>query len=279
MNATLSRLTREVATLRARAVPPLQPMTPIEMAERLGITLDDWQRDALHCPAQRVLLNIHRQGGKSLLMALLGLHTIVSRPHSLVLTISPTERQSGLLFRQLLAFYRQLGAQPPALIENRLSLELSNGSAVFALPGSEANIRGFSAVDLILADEASRIPDALMGAVRPMLSTSNGRLIAASTPAGMRGWWHGAWVDGGDDWRRFEVRADACPRISPDFLAAERRALPRLIYQAEYECAFVETADAVFSHADIAAALVEGLPFVRLFSEEELEMHDAVHIA
>lgn len=207
-------------------------------------------------------------------MALMGLHTILSRPHSLVLTISPTERQSGLLFRRLLGFYRQLGSQPPALIENRLSLELSNGSAVFALPGSESNIRGFSAVDLILADEASRIPDSLMGALRPMLSTSNGRLVAASTPAGCRGWWHGAWVDGGDDWRRFEVRADACPRISSEFLAAERRALPRLIFQAEYECQFVETADQVFSRADINAALVEGLPFVRLFTDEEMEMPD-----
>jgi hypothetical protein len=64
-----------------------------------------------------------------------------------------------------------------------------------------------------------------------------------------------------------------CPRISSDFLAAERRALPRLIYQAEYECAFTETADQVFSHADIRAALVEGLTFVRLFSDEELR-HD-----
>jgi hypothetical protein len=274
VNATLSRLERELALMRAQVAPPPEPMTPIDMADRLGISLDGWQRDALQSTAQRLLLNIHRQGGKSLLMALMGLHAIVSRPHSLVLTISPTERQSGLLFRRLLGFYRQLGSQPPALIENRLSLELANGSAVFALPGSEANIRGFSAVDLILADEAARIPDSLMGAVRPMLSTSNGRLVAASTPAGCRGWWHGAWVDGGDDWRRFEVRADACPRISPEFLAAERRALPRLIYQAEYECQFTETADQVFSRADIAAALVEGLASVRLFTDEELEMHD-----
>jgi hypothetical protein len=274
MNATLARLTREVAVMRAQAAPPPHPMTPLEMAERLGIALDDWQTDALQSTAPRLLLNVHRQGGKSLLMALMGLHAIVSRPHSLVLTISPTERQSGLLFRQLLGFYRQLGSQPPALIENRLSLELANGSAVFALPGSEANIRGFSAVDLILADEASRIPDSLMGAIRPMLGVSDGRLIAASTPAGMRGWWHGAWVDGGDDWQRFEVRADACPRISAEFLAAERRALPRLIYQAEYECQFTETADQVFSRADIAAAMVEGLATVRLFTDDEMELHD-----
>src|SRR5688572_7911640 len=136
MNATIARIRRELVLMRAQVAPSPQPMTPLEMAERLGISLDDWQRDALHSTAQRMLLNIHRQGGKSLLMALMGLHAIVSRPRSLVLTISSTERQSGLLFRRLLGFYRQLGSQPPALIENRLSLELANGSAVFALPGS-----------------------------------------------------------------------------------------------------------------------------------------------
>lgn len=272
MNATLTRLTREVATLRARAIPPADPMTARETAAALGLQLDPWQTTALESNARRLLLNIHRQGGKSLLMAIIGLHAILSTPNTLVLTISPTERQSGLLFRRLLEFYRQLGSPVPALIENRLSLELANGSAVFALPGSESNIRGFSAVNLILADEASRIDDSLLAAVRPMLGVSDGRLIAASTPAGQRGWWHSGWVDGGDDWQRFEVRAEACPRISADFLAAERRALPRLIYQAEYECQFTETADAVFARADIAAALVEGLASVRLFNDEEL--HD-----
>ena len=137
-----------------------------------------------------------------------------------MLTISPTERQSALLFRQIMRFYRDLGSPVPALIENRLSLELANGSAVYALPGSEANIRGFSSVALMLADEAARIPDSLVAAMRPMLGASDGRLIAASTPAGQRGWWWQAWTEGGDDWERFEVRADTCPRLSPAFLAA-----------------------------------------------------------
>ena len=267
MNATLSRLQRDVTLLRSQLAPPPAPMPILDMAARLGLTLDSWQFAAVQSEAPRVLLNIHRQGGKSLLMALLGLHAILSQPRSLVLTISPTERQIGLLFRQLLDFYRQLGSPVPSTIENRLSLELANGSTVYALPGSEANIRGFSGVDLILADEASRIDDAMMGAVRPMFSVSNGRLIAASTPAGQRGWWFMRGVEGGDDWQRFEVRADQCPRISADFLAAERRALPSLIYQAEYACQFVETTDAVFRFEDIQAALSPGLIGIRLFTE------------
>jgi hypothetical protein len=264
VSAALSRLSREMALLRARVQPPAAPLSAIEIAERLGLRLDPWQREAAQSTAQRVLLNIHRQGGKSLLMALLGLQAIL-QPRRLVLTISPTERQSGLLFRQLLGFYRRLGSPVPATIENRLSLELVNGSAVYALPGSESNIRGFSGVNLILADEAARIPDELVAACRPMLSVSQGRLVAASTPAGQRGWWHAGWIDGGDDWQRFDVRAEQCPRITAEFLAAERRALPSLVYQAEYECAFVETEDAVFRYEDIQAALTPELAGVRLF--------------
>ena len=266
----LTAVAHRVDAVAASFAPPVEPMTAVEMAARLGLNLDDWQFDALCTDARQLLLNIHRQGGKSLVMALLGLHAILSAPNTLVLMISPTERQSGLLFREMLGFYRRLGAPIPALITNRLSLELADGSAVFALPGSETNIRGFSAVTLILADEAARIPDALMGAVRPMIAITNGRLIAASTPAGCRGWWHSAWRDGGPDWRRFEVRADACPRISAGFLAAEQRALPRLVYQAEYENAFVETEDAVFGFADIQAALTSGLTGIRPFVEETI---------
>lgn len=269
---SVATIERRIASVSARLAPPAAPMSAQEMAGALRLDLDPWQGTALESTAPRLLLNIHRQGGKSLVMALLGLHAILSRPHSLVLTVSPTERQSALLYRRLLWFYHQLGSPVPATIENRLSLELANGSAVYALPGSEANVRGFAAVNLLLVDEASRVPDDLLAAIRPMLAISEGRLIAASTPFGQRGWWYQAWSEGQDDWERFEVPATACPRISPAFLDAERRALPKLIFDAEYLCQFTETADAVFARADIAAALVEGLGGIRLFDDGDLHV-------
>lgn len=269
MNATLSRLSRDLVMLRAQVALPAAPLTASDIAARLGIVLDPWQVRAAESTAPRLLLNCARQSGKSRLMALLGLAAVLSRPRTLVLTISPTERQSGLLFRQLLDDYHRLGAPVPATIENRLSLELANGSAVFALPGSESNIRGFAAVDLILADESSRIDDSLMGAVRPMLAVSNGRLIAASTPAGQRGWFFDGWSEGGSDWQRFQVRAEECPRIGAEFLAAERRALPNLVFRSEYCCEFVETADSVFRFDDVQAAL-SSMPCVSLFGEETI---------
>src|SRR5215213_6349159 len=100
-------------------------------------------------------------------------------------------------------YYRRLGRPVPAATENKLSLELANGSEVHALPGDEGGIRGFSGVTLLLVDEASRVPDQLMAAVRPMLAVSGGRLVTMSTPWGKRGWWHEEWANGGDGWKRY----------------------------------------------------------------------------
>ena len=54
-------------------------------------------------------------------------------------------------------------------------------------------MRGIPAVNLIVIDEAARIDDELMAAVRPMMATCDGCLFALSTPAGKRGWFYEQW--------------------------------------------------------------------------------------
>jgi hypothetical protein len=90
-----------------------------------------------------------------------------------------------------------------------------------------------------------------------MLAISGGSLIALSTPFGKRGWWHHAWAEEGEDWRRVEVPATQCPRIRPDFLAAERRALGDWWYRQEYACAFSDTTDQLFGYDLVQAAVSE----------------------
>ena len=55
-----------------------------------------------------------------------------------------------------------------------------------ALPGDEETIRGHSGAALLVLDEASRIPDVLYKAVRPILAVSGGTRMALSTPFGAR---------------------------------------------------------------------------------------------
>ena len=121
--------------------------------------------------------------------------------------------------------------------------------------GVVATIRGFSAVDLVIEDEAARVSDETYLAIRPMLVVSGDRLILMSTPFGKRGHFFDAWANGGDAWERTEITAGQCPRISDHFLEQERTALGEWRFRQEYFCKFVEGDDQVFLHDAIARAI------------------------
>jgi hypothetical protein len=234
-------------------------LDPVQLAQRAGLTPDDWQAAVLRSQAPRLLLNVTRQGGKSSVAAVLGVHTAMYEAGAPVLILSPSQRQSVETFRKVTATYGALGQPVPIEAESVLRLELENGSRVIALPGKEATVRGISAVKLLIIDEAARVSDALYHAVRPMLAVSGGRLIAMSTPAGRRGWWHKEWSEG-VGWQRVEIYADQCPRIPPEFLAEERATLPQWIFEQEYFGVFHDPEGSAFSYDAIAAAFAETVP-------------------
>jgi hypothetical protein len=186
-----------------------------------------------------------RQAGKSQVAAALALRVALLRRRALVLLLSPSLRQSAELFRKVLDLFGALRRPVGVRAESALRLELANGSRVLSLPESERTVRGFSAVNLLVADEASRISDDLYRAIRPMLATSGGALVALSTPFGRRGWFFRAW-DEEPDWRRVRVKAEECPRISREFLEEERRTLGERYYSQEYGCEFVAVEGQVF---------------------------------
>ncbi len=220
-----------------------------------GLIPDPWQADLLAGCPRRALLLCSRQAGKSSIASAIALQVAMLEPHSLVLLLSPTLRQSGELFKDKLSrLYHGLGQPVAATQETALTLTLANGSRIISLPGNEEGIRGYSGVSLLIIDEASRVPDALYYSVRPMLAVSGGRLVALTTPFGKRGWFHEEW-DRGQGWERVKVRADECPRIKPEFLEAERNSLGERWYRQEYLCSFEETTDSVFAQSDIDAAL------------------------
>jgi hypothetical protein len=89
-----------------------------------------------------------------------------------------------------------------------------------------------------------------------MLAVSGGRLILLSTPNGQRGHFYEAW-ESDEDWECVKVPATECPRITPEFLAAELAALGKTWFSQEYECQFVETVDAVFRMDDIERSITD----------------------
>src|SRR5579862_9075760 len=141
---------------------------PSRILTAKGLTPDPWQRDLLLSNERQMLLNCSRQSGKSTVVSALALHQALIYPSSLILLLSPSQRQSFELYRKVRDAFRDLKAPIPTLQESESRRELANGSRIISLPGKEETIRSFSGVSLIILDEAARIPDDLYRSVRPM---------------------------------------------------------------------------------------------------------------
>lgn len=226
-----------------------------KLSERAGLTPDPWQARLLRSKASQTLVNCSRQIGKSETTATLATHTAIYRAGAVILLLSPSLRQSGLLFAKVKRRLKDLGGEFAELeTDNALSVTLANGSEIHSLPGKGETVRGFSGVTLIIVDEAAFIADSLIPAISPMLAVSGGRLIMLSTPFGKRGVFYEEWTNGGAAWERFEVRAEDCPRIPAAFLAEERRKLG-VLFPQEYGCQFLDVVTSLFRHEDVARAL------------------------
>jgi hypothetical protein len=256
----------------------------------LGITADAWQRQLIESTAPQTLVLASRQSGKSIASAACALTEALLCPPAEVLIVSRAQRQSAEVLRKVRDFYRGLRGErvrrrrwhpvsvapeveairargirddEVAVRDAQLSLELANGSRIISLPGLPDTIVGYSAISLLILDEAARIRDDLYSLVRPMLAVGGGRLIALSTPFGRRGWFHAAWErceearlrGQAEPWSRFRITAQQCPRISAEFLTEERMAIGERWFNQEYGCVFADTVDSVFAHEDIMSML------------------------
>lgn len=221
-------------------------LDPVLFAQGCGITPDPWQADLLRSTSHRALLLCSRQSGKTTTTALKTLYTAVYKSDALCVVVSPSQRQSAEFLRTVRGLHSKLDGAPALDSESVLKVELANGSRILALPGTERTIRGLAGAALVVVDEAARVEDELLAAVRPMLATSAGSLIALSTPAGKRGFFYDAWHGDPDAWHRVRVSADQCPRISKEFLAEELRELGAARFSEEYQLQFIDSDSSAF---------------------------------
>jgi Terminase large subunit, T4likevirus-type, N-terminal len=231
----------------------MRAFDPTLLMRDAGIEPDPWQAKLLTERPKRALLLCSRQSGKTETAITLGEWTALYEPGSLTLIVSPSQRQSGEVFRRLMILHGKLKEVPGLVAESALRAEYSNGSRVIALPGSERTTRGYAGAKLIIVDEASRCDDALFAALRPSMATVDGSLIMLTTPFGKRGEFYRAWTEG-EGWTRIRVPASMCPRLTKAFLDEERHELGPMRFSEEYELAFLEPDETVFMTALIDRA-------------------------
>lgn len=213
---------------------------------------DSWQVAALTSTEDQIILNCSRMAGKSEITSVLALFCALNNAGSLILCVSPSLRQSGELLKKIVNHYEELKRPLGATINSATTLQLSNRSRIVSLPASEKTVRGYSA-DLICVDEASRCPEELFVAIRPMRALG-GRLILLSSPAGKRGTFFREWTEG-VGWKKIEVKATEVKRISASFLNSERISMGERFFSQEFLCSFEENSAALLSYDIIQRAV------------------------
>lgn len=222
--------------------------------DALGFSPDAKQAEVLWSGSSRSILNCSRQWGKSTVTAIKAVHRVFFQSNVLVLVASPGERQSGEHMRKSAGLVRRLGLKVRGDGFNESSILLPNGSRIVGLPCVEDKVRGFSAVSLLVIDEAARVPDEMYQALRPMLATSNGDLLMMSTPRGKNGFFYRTWTSGGEEWHKTMAPGSECARIAPSFLEEERAEMGEEMFRREYCCEFTDDEEGLFKEEWITAA-------------------------
>src|SRR5438034_8100597 len=163
--------------------------------EVLGVEPTKWQEILLRAPRVASILPLTaRQCGKTTTAAWAMAHAALFYPCSLSVVACPAQRQSAEAVRRVReAVIKAVGKLEA---DNVYGLELTNGSRVLALPGSDDSIRGLTVDAWIVADEAARLTNDLIAALRPMRARRPQARLAMLSTAWSRGdpFWN-VWAD------------------------------------------------------------------------------------
>jgi hypothetical protein len=244
---------------KAKQEKSIQLSVSLFARRKLGFEPDAPQAAVLDSQSKCGILNCSRQWGKSTVLAIKAVHRAFTVAGSLTLVASPSNRQSGEFLRKAAAFLARLGIKRRGDGDNPCSLLLPNGGRIVGVPGTDATVRGFSSVSLLLIDEAARVSVDLYHSLRPMLAIGNGDLWLMSTPSGKRGFFYEAWAHG-EEWERHAVPATDCPRIRPEFLEPERRAMNERWFAQEYLCDFTDDESAWIRRSVIDESITQDAP-------------------
>jgi phage FluMu gp28-like protein len=204
-----------------------------------------YQQKLLNDTSKRIVACMARQTGKTTTIATKAIHFAYTNPNTTTLIISPSLRQSMIMFDkiQTLTTQNQLLAKSITRKTHTI-IQLTNNSQIIALPCSENLLRGYTA-QLAICDEAAFIPEkTITQIIFPMLSTTNGTAIFLSTPWDKNHFFYKAFLN--PAYNTHKVKSTQCPLITQQFLEEMQQNMTHEAYQMEYEAEFTETQNTYF---------------------------------
>jgi len=224
------------------------------------VSLLDYQRRAIESPARFTSSNWSRQIGKSFTFALKRLRRCLDTGRLQVL-LSAGERQSRELMDKVQMHCRALKAAAEfredtffeGMSIKQLELRLPMGRRIIALPANPMTARGFTG-DVFLDEFAMHRDDReIWAALFPTIMRGRGELDVASTPKGKSNVFYK--LQSNEQFERTTVTIHDAVRDGLDVDVDEVRAAldDEELFRQEFECEFVDEAEAFLTFEMIAA--------------------------
>lgn len=221
------------------------------------------QRAFLESEAPIRVLACGRRWGKTEVVAVEVVRTLLAEVPRQVLVVAPSVEQALIPFERVVEFLRQMGHKPslrrtpaPTLGVNRSRL-WARGIARGGL-----YLRGRKA-HLIVVDEAAYVPEAIVHEVlMPMLADTGGRIALISTPRG-RNYFYRLYQQGqsgsGEVW---SLRSPSWqnPLLTPSVLRTQASLMTARQYQIEYGAEFIDPEGQVFRTEWVDRAVLKQEP-------------------
>ncbi len=203
--------------------------------------LDKWQKEVMKTKGN-MCLRSGRQVGKSTVIGMKSAKYALENPNKLIMVISKTERQAGLLFSKIQFNLMQLGRIQIKRGKDRPTkhkISLKNGSTIHCLPAGDTGfgIMGFT-IDLLIADEAAFIPEEVWNSIIPALAITRGCIWLLSTPFLKEGYYYNCFED--PDFTAFHTSSEDCPRKDEEFLARQKAIRTKAQYAQMYLGEFID---------------------------------------
>lgn len=201
----------------------------------------------------------------------------LSRERAQVLIVSPSLRQSSLMFRKVRAFLQHNLVKGEIEAESQTMIIFKNGSEIHCLPGNNPDtVRGYSPT-LLIIDEAAFVKDELYVAIEPALAATNGQMVLVSTPFGKRGRFYMA-CQPDSGFETYLTKSEESPLITEEFLNGMRASKTELEYRQEFEGEFLEEQDTYFPRELVLSMIDEDLDY-RDHPESQREHYLGVDVA
>jgi phage FluMu gp28-like protein len=252
-------------TLQAKN-PPSLPKDPVEFAQQLfNFKPYEYQAKLLRDNSKRIAVRWSRQAGKTTCIASRAIWYAVTYPGTLTLIVAPSLRQSMIMRDRIQDFLLNMDEHCRlGLIEKmqRTVIRFRNGSRIVALPNNPQLLRGYTANQAI-ADEANFFKDdelVFYNVLYPMLSTTDGTLIAISTPWNKDSVFYHMCQN--PDFSSHVVTCEQVKQaglIKQSFIDNMRSQLPTEYFQREFMAEFVEDIDAWLSQSLIVQSIDSNL--------------------